>query len=65
MNAARVAIARSMVGTDADAVCEEAALDALIDLEAAFPRAMSALDEAELDALRADLTRRAQTLLRA
>lgn len=65
MNAARVAIARSKVGTDADAVSEEAALDALVDLEAAFPRAMSALDEAELDALRADLTRRAQTLLRA
>lgn len=65
MNAARVAIARSKVGTDATAVCDEAALDALVDLDAAFPRAMSALDEAELDALRADLTRRAKTLLRA
>ena len=61
MNPARIASARSKVGADAGAACEEAALDALVDLEAAFPRAMAALDEASLDALRVELILRATT----
>jgi Rnl2 family RNA ligase len=51
INAPRIASARSKVGTDAQKMQEEAALDALVDLHDMFPRHMSGLsaaDEAEL-----------------
>ncbi|MFO0604636.1 MAG: RNA ligase family protein [Polyangiales bacterium] len=62
VNAARLASARSKVGDDPAALCDEAALDALVDLEAAFPAAMGALDEAALDALRDEVARRVRAL---
>jgi hypothetical protein len=64
MTAARVASARSKVGPDNPvALCDEAALDALVDLEAAFPRAMGALDEAAMEGLRAALVEQARAWL--
>jgi Rnl2 family RNA ligase len=63
MNHARIASARSKVGAEVTAVCDEAALDALVDLEASFPRAMGALREGELDALRVALVERASVMI--
>ena len=55
VNPARIASARSKVGTNPDAIVSEVVLDVLVDLEAAFPRAFAALDAAAEDALRARL----------
>lgn len=64
MNPMRVATARSKVGPDdVRAQSEEAALDAMVDLEAAFPTAVAALDEGALDDLRARLEESARALL--
>ncbi|MGC4121337.1 MAG: hypothetical protein QM765_43525 [Myxococcales bacterium] len=53
VNPVRLASARSKVGTaDEQALCDEVALDALIDLQAAFPRAMRELSPEDEDALR-------------
>ena len=52
VNDARIASARSKVGTDAEAVRAEVVLDVLIDLDATFPLAYAALDAGKEDALR-------------
>lgn len=52
VNDARIASARSKVGTDAEAVRAEVVLDVLIDLDATFPLAYAALDAEKEDALR-------------
>lgn len=64
VNPARIASARSKVGTEADAIVNEVVLDVLIDIEAAFPRAFAALDPAAEDALRASLAALARALVR-
>jgi len=56
VNAARIASARSKVGTDPGAVAEEVVLDVLVDLEGAYPGAMHALRAAEDDSLRSWIT---------
>jgi len=51
-NPARVASARSKVGTDPDDIVEEVVLDVLVDLEEAFPAAVSFLkaeDQSDLE----------------
>jgi Rnl2 family RNA ligase len=53
VNPARIASARSKVGADALAIREEVVLDVLIDLEAAFPTALAALDAEGEESLRA------------
>ncbi|AKU94921.1 RNA ligase, phage-associated [Labilithrix luteola] len=52
VNHARIASARSKVGTNVDAIVDEVVLDVLVDLEAAFPRAFASLDGRAEDALR-------------
>jgi Rnl2 family RNA ligase len=51
VNRARVASARSKVGTDPAAVADEVALDVLVDLTDAYPGAMALLDAAGETAL--------------
>jgi Rnl2 family RNA ligase len=66
MNPMRVAAARSKVGPDdVTAQAEEAALDAMVDLEAAFPAAMEALEGDAFESLRASLETSARTILAA
>ncbi len=63
INLARLASARSKVGPhDREALYEEAALDAMIDLERAFPTAVRALSQEELEGLHATLIRSARAL---
>lgn len=65
MNPARLASARSKVGVaNESALRDEAVLDAMVDLEAAFPRAVGALRDAALDRLREALHARAEALSR-
>ncbi len=60
VNPARVASARSKVGTDPTAVAEEVLLDVLVDLEAAFPAAFRGLTPEGDEALRSFVLERAQ-----
>jgi hypothetical protein len=62
VNPARIASARSKVGTDPTAICEETTLDVLVDLEAAFPAALRSLASDE-DALRAHIHDLARALV--
>lgn len=56
---------RSKVGAASEsAPRDEAALDALVDLDAALPRALGALSDVELDRLRDALHARAEALAR-
>lgn len=55
VNPARLASARSKVGTGAAAIADEVALDVLVDLADAFPAAMAGLDATAEDALAARL----------
>ncbi|MEQ1502132.1 MAG: RNA ligase family protein [Myxococcota bacterium] len=52
VNGPRIASARSKVGTDPERVRDEVVLDVLIDVEAAFPRAVGLLSEDEEARLR-------------
>lgn len=63
VNSARIASARSKVGTAEQAIVEETVLDVLIDLEAAFPKATAALSEPELESLREHLAAAARLSL--
>jgi Rnl2 family RNA ligase len=63
VNPARIASARSKVGTAAAAVCEEIALDVLVDLEAAFPGALRALPEGDEASLRCHTLELARVLV--
>lgn len=64
MNPARLASARSKVGTaSVNALCEEAVLDAMVDLEAAFPQAFAALADRDVEVLRERLAARARSLV--
>jgi len=62
VNPARIASARSKVGTASVAIEEEVVLDVLIDLEAAFPRSFQNLDPNDEEALRKTLSERARAL---
>lgn len=53
VNPARIASARSKVGTDPAHVRDEVALDVLVDIEAAFPRALASLTSDQIERLRA------------
>jgi Rnl2 family RNA ligase len=64
VNPARLASARAKTGPVPDAMCEEAVLDALVDLEEAFPRAFAALTGDELEVLRARASELAGALAR-
>jgi hypothetical protein len=55
INAARIASARSKVGTDPERVVEEAVLDALLDLRDLLPRRIDALPADEEQGLLAQL----------
>lgn len=57
VNPARIAGARSKVGADPEVVAGEVALDVLLDLEAAFPQAFSALSREDLSRLEAEIRR--------
>jgi Rnl2 family RNA ligase len=63
VNAARVASARSKVGTSLEAVLTELVLDVLIDLEAAFPAAWASLGTEGEERLREMVQAQATTLL--
>lgn len=63
VNAARVASARSKVGTDPDKVCEEIVLDSLIDLHDMLPRRLGSLSSEEEAALQRHLEARARAEL--
>jgi Rnl2 family RNA ligase len=63
MNPARLASARSKVGTDRHLVAEEAVLDTMIDLHALFPRRMDGLTPKDATELESRLEKKAlQTL---
>jgi Rnl2 family RNA ligase len=63
VNTARVASARSKVGTDHEAVMDELLLDVLVDIELTFPSAFSALSPAEEAVLRAHVLDLGRALL--
>jgi Rnl2 family RNA ligase len=62
VNPARVASARSKVGTRRSDVCEEVVLDVLVDLEAAYPVATRSLDGRDEERLRDCIVALAQEL---
>jgi Rnl2 family RNA ligase len=62
INTARIASARSKVGTDLSRVAEEAALDAMIDLRDMFPRRVEAMSPDQERALLAFLDEKTRTL---
>jgi len=64
VNPARMASARSKVGTDPVAIAEEVLLDVLVDLEAAFPAAFRGLTPEADEALRALVLERTQHAMR-
>lgn len=63
INAARIASARSKVGTDVNRVAEEVALDTMIDLHDMFPRRVEAMSPDEERALLAFLDKKVRTLV--
>ncbi|MEM9070045.1 MAG: RNA ligase family protein [Myxococcota bacterium] len=62
MNPARIASARSKVGTTPEDIVDEAVLDALVDLEAILPRAFASLAPDESQSVEEALRERAAAL---
>ena len=63
VNGARIASARSKVGTEPAAIIDEVVLDVLVDLEEAFPAAVRGLAASDEEALTAAIRQRARTLV--
>jgi hypothetical protein len=62
INTARIASARSKVGTDVNRIADEVVLDAMIDLRDMFPRRVEALSPDEERALLAFLDEKTRIL---